>query len=291
MKENKGSLLKYYLLALAAVLGGSSSIVFVRYATAPSLVLVFYRMAAVSILMIPSALRRRDEIGKMNRRTLLLTLLAGICLGAHFFAYFASVRMTSAAACTVLVDLQVIFVALLSGLLFHIRISAKGWCAILTAFSGAAILAFASGNDGTGTFKGNVIAIFGAVFLAFYFMLSSECRKVLSTQAFTCIVYPVTAFMALAGSAASGEALFGYGPVNYLMALCLAVFPTLLGHSLYSYCLKFLPTPTVSTIMLLDAVFAIVWGFLFFGDGVSAAGAAGCVLAIGGVLWYTLLLH
>ena len=262
--------------------------IFVRYATAPALVLVFYRMTAVSLLLLPSAFQHREEIRKMNRRTAFLTVLAGVCLGAHFFAYFASVRMTSAAASSVLVDLQVIFVAILSGILFHVRISVKGWAAILTALSGASILALASGSDGTGTLSGNVLALFGAVFLALYFMLSTECRKVLSTQAFTCIVYPVTGLVALAASVFTGAALTGYGSVNYLMALCLAVFPTLLGHSLYSYCLRFLPTPTVSTIMLLDAVFAILWGFLFFGDGVSAAGAAGCVLAIGGVVWFSL---
>ena len=274
---------------MVAVIGGSSAVIFVRMATAPSMVLVVYRMFMAAILLLPSAVSHREEVLHADRKTKLVAAAAGAVLGLHFFTYFSSVKMTSVAASSILVNLQVIFVAFLSGIIFKTRIRGLGWIAIFTALTGASIITLGSGNDGTGTLSGNMVALLSAVFLGSYFLLSTVCRRHLSTPSFTSITYPVSGLTMLIVALATGTPLFGYGAVNYLMGLCLAVFPTLMGHSLYSYCLKYLPTPTVSTMQLMDAVFAVIWGLLFFDDRLTWVVVIGGILAIGGVIWFNLL--
>ena len=56
------------LTVLLGVAGVSLSAVFVRWATAPSLVLVFYRMAFSLLLLAPLAAARRTEFRALRRR-------------------------------------------------------------------------------------------------------------------------------------------------------------------------------------------------------------------------------
>ena len=65
---------------------------------------------------------------------------------------------------------------------------------------------------------------------------------------------------------AGGETLVGWGAVNLLAGLGMAVFCTLLGHSVFSWGLKFLPPAFISTANLLEPVLASVWGLLLFDE-------------------------
>ncbi len=58
----------------------------------------------------------------------------------------------------------------------------------------------------------------------------------------------------------------GWGPVNLLAGLGMAVFCTLLGHSVFSWGLKYLPPAFISTTNLLEPVLASIWGLLLFGE-------------------------
>ena len=65
------------LIVLLGVAGASLSAVFVRWSTAPSLVLVFYRMAITAALMTPAvALRCRKELAGLHRREVLLCVVS-----------------------------------------------------------------------------------------------------------------------------------------------------------------------------------------------------------------------
>ena len=84
------------LLVVLGVAGVSLSAVFVRWSTAPSLVLALYRMAFSAALLAPYALLRHGrELAALSRREVLLCLASGACLGLHFAAYFESLRWSS----------------------------------------------------------------------------------------------------------------------------------------------------------------------------------------------------
>lgn len=105
------------LIVLLGVAGVSLSAVFVRWSTAPSLILALYRMAFSAALMaVPVLAGRRRELKSLTRRDVLLCLASGLFLGIHFAAYFGALRATSIASAVVLVDTEVFFVAAASAL-------------------------------------------------------------------------------------------------------------------------------------------------------------------------------
>lgn len=253
------------LIVLLGVAGVSLSAVFVRWSTAPSLVLALYRMAFSALLLIPLALARRAEFRSLRRRELCLSLLSGAFLGVHFACYFESLRWTSIAAAVVLVDTEVLFVALASVLILRKKLSRRAWTAVLLAFGGSVAVALADASGG-GALRGNLFALTGSVCMAVYTMLGAVCRRSLSTTVYTSLVYLSAAGTVLAAALAGGQALTGWGPVNLLAGLGMAVFCTLLGHSVFSWGLKYLPPAFISTANLLEPVLAAVWGLLLFGE-------------------------
>ena len=82
---------------------------------------------------------------------------------------------------------------------------------------------------------------------------------------------------------ASGTPLTGYGAENLATALAMAVFCTLLGHSVFSWALRYLPPAFISTVKLLEPVFASVLGFVFLREIPSLATVTGAMLIIIGI--------
>ena len=136
------------LIVILGVVGVSLSAVFVRWSTAPSLVLATYRMAFAAALLTPLAWRRREEFRALRRRELGLSLLSGAFLGCHFACYFEALRWTSIASAVVLVDAEVLFVALATVLILRRRLSGRAWLAVLLAFGGSVTVALADGSAG-----------------------------------------------------------------------------------------------------------------------------------------------
>lgn len=254
------------LVVILGAAGVSLSAVFVRWSTAPSLVLAFYRMAFSALLMAPAAWLRRREFRDLRRRELGLSLLSGAFLGGHFACYFEALRRTSIAAAVVLVDTEVLFVALASALLLGKKPGGRAWAAVLLAFGGSVTVALADASAGADALRGNLFALSGALCMAAYTMLGAVCRRRLSTTVYTALVYLSAACTGLAAALAGGQALTGWGAASLLSGLGMAVFCTLLGHSVFSWGLKFLPPAFISTVKLLEPVFASVWGLLLFAE-------------------------
>jgi drug/metabolite transporter (DMT)-like permease len=250
------------------VVGVSLSAVFVRWSTAPPLALAFYRLAFASALLAPAVFFRcREELRTLGRREAALCCVGGVFLSLHFIAYFFSLQYTSIASSVVLIDTEVFFVALATVFLFHRRLPRRAWLAILLTFCGSALVALSdTASAGSHALLGDALALAGALCMAVYTMIGTVCRKKLSTTVYTFFVYLSASCAVLVMALASGTPVTGWPARDLLLGLCLAVFCTLLGHSLFSWSLRYLPAPYVSTVKLLEPVIAALWGLLLFAE-------------------------
>lgn len=277
------------LIVLLGVLGASLSSIFVRLSTAPSLILVFYRVGMATLLLAPAILvKNRRELQALTVRKVGLCLASGAALGLHFATYFESLRFTSIAASVVLVDTEVLFVAVISILLFRKRLGKQAWLAIFLALAGSVIIAMAdTAGGGPDALRGDLLALCGAFFVAVYTMIGSVCRRSVSTNVYTFLVYLSASLTVLIIALASGQAITGYGNVNYLTGFGMALFCTLMGHSVFSWSLKYLPPAFVSTAKLLEPVFASVLGLLLFREVPGILTVIGGLIIIFAVILYS----
>ena len=277
-----------HLIVMLGVVGVSLSPIFVRFSTAPSMVLVLYRVTFAAVLLTPYVFwRHRDEIQSLKKKALLLCLLAGIFLGLHFVSYFESLRRTAIAPAAVLVNTEAIFVTLGTVLFMKAKLGKTAWFAVLLTFAGSVIVAMADVAGG-GALVGNLLALAGAVFGAVYTMLGTVCRKGgISTMVYSWFLYGSAAVTVLLFVFVSGTAPLGYEPVNFLTTLGMAVCCTIGGHSIYSWGLKFLPASFVASVKMMEPVFASVWGLFLFSEKPGLLVILGGAVVIFGIALYS----
>ena len=274
------------LIVLIGVVGISASAVLVRWSTAPSMVLVLYRMTMAVLLLLPSVLLKgREELKSMTKKEWLLTVAAGCCLGLHFSAFFESLRHTSIAAAVILSDAEVLFVAMGSIFVFHKKLSRQCWVAVILSLIGAVMVALADVGGESGLL-GNALALTSTFLLAMYTMIGASVRSRVSNTTYTFVAYGCAAVTVLVISLIGGTPLSGYGANNLLTALGMAVLCTLMGHSIFTWGLKYLPPAYISTVKLLDPVFSAVWGLLLFREIPTLPVIVGGVIVIAGVFLY-----
>lgn len=275
------------LIVVLGVLGASFSAIFVRFATAPSVVLVVYRMLFAVIVLFPAMLlRHREELKQLTRRDVFLCVCSGCFLGLHFLTYFESLRYTDVASSVTLVDMEVFFVALGTHFLMGTKISRRGWAGIVAVFLGSIIITLGGVKGGSNPLYGDLLALIGAVFVACYTVLGKISRSRLSTTVYTTIVYAAGTITVLVAALWKQIPLTGYGSRNLLCGLGLAVFCTLLGHSIFSWALKYEDAAFISAAKMLEPVYSSILAVFLFHEVLTLQTGIGAVLIIGGIWYY-----
>ena len=271
------------VIILLGVVGTSLSGILVRYADAPSELLVFYRMLFAMLLLTPVAgIWHGTEINHVKAKDLVYSAISGIFLGLHFMCYFEGIRRTSISSAAALVDTEVFFVSIGGVLFLKEKLPWKSWCFIAITFIGSMIIAL--GDWRGGGFIGDILALSGAISSSVYTLIGRKVRSSMSTTLYTWIVYFFAAVIALAGTWGDGLRTDHIDERNLLIAFALAVFCTLLGHSVFCWGLKYEPASFVSTAKLLEPVFASTLGIFLFQELPSFTSCMGALLIILGIV-------
>ena len=276
---------------LVIVLGTVSislSAIFARMASAPSIILVFYRMLFACVLLLPVVfVKCRDELKRLQRKDIFLCACSGLFLGMHFTLYFESLKYTSIAASVVLVNLEVFFVALFLFFMYREKIPVKGILGIGAAFLGTVLIAVTDMGSGSNVVFGDILAFGGSFCVAVYTLIGRSCRTHIPTSVYTCFVYGFACLTVGIAALISGTPFSGYEPINYGLALGMTIFCTFFGHSVYSWGLKYLNASYITTIKLLEPVFASILGLLIFREIPGVFVIIGGAVVIGGIIYYT----
>ena len=278
------------IMIVIGVIGISLSSIFVKYSAAPSAVTAAFRLLWTVLLMTPAALGSceiRTEIARMGRRNFLLSTLSGLFLALHFWTWFESLQHTSVASSTTIVCTEVIWVSLGYWLFMKGRMSGREIGAVAVTLLGSVMIAFADSKAQGAHLYGDLLALLAAAAVAVYVLIGKAVRRSLSTTAYTYIVYSACAAALVLISAAQGQPLFSYGPSALVVGLLLAVFSTILGHSIFSWCLKYFSPSFVSASKLCEPVAASVLACFLFGEMPVPMQVLGGILIIGGVLYYS----
>lgn len=278
------------IMIVVGVIGISLSSIFVKYSSAPSAVTAAFRLLWTVLLLTPAALGKREiraEFKAVSRRNLLLSVLSGVFLALHFWTWFESLQHTSVASSTTIVCTEVIWVSLGYWLFMKGKLAAKAIGAIAVTLVGSVLITLADSRAQGMHLYGDLLALLAAIAVAVYVLIGKAVRRDLSTTAYTYIVYLACSAALVLICGLQGLDLFSYGPGALIVGLLLAVFSTILGHSIFSWCLKFFSPSFVSASKLCEPVAASVLAAVLFGELPAPMQVLGGALIIGGVLYYS----
>jgi drug/metabolite transporter (DMT)-like permease len=247
------------VLALS-VIGISFAAPLIRLSHAHAVVIATWRLF-FSLIIVGIALAITGgwrQWRTLDRMGLALAAGAGVLLALHFWAWNASIALTTIAASTVLVDLQPVLVAGASAVWLREAPSFRQWMGIALAVVGAAVLGSADwggpGAHATNALLGDLLALGGGVAAALYYLTGRRVRQKLDLWPYVAIVYGVCFVTLLSISVASRLPLLQQPPRELAIFAALAIGPMLLGHTGMNWALKFAPAFVVNLAVLGEPV-------------------------------------
>jgi drug/metabolite transporter (DMT)-like permease len=282
-RNNKHGFSPYLILALG-VIGISFSAFLARMTDAPPAIIAFWRLIFTCLLLSPLAIRDRAQFKAVCRKDLLLSLLSGLFLCLHFIFWFASIPRTSISSATLLVNIHPLVVVTAGWLgKEKVHLQALPWAG--AALAGIALLGW-SGLQMAGGVTGNILAAAGGLMLAGYYLVGRNVRPRVAISIYSFLVYSSSALLLLVVNLAAGNPLFSYISSDWMVFAALAVVPTICGHTLLNWSLKYLPASAISMGALGEPVIATILAIPLLREIPGPLQLAGGILVIVGIAMF-----
>lgn len=266
----------------------SFSAILTKMSDAPPLIIAAYRLAFTVLLLLPVVIKSKiPEIKNIDKKSLNICMISGVFLALHFATWITSISYTSIASAVVLVNTHPIFIVIASYIIFKEKVSKKAFAGIMTAIIGSIIISAGNSTLGTNVLLGDILALLGAVFIAGYLLIGRVARQKLTVTTYTFLVY-FSAWITLMVMVLIAEIpLFPYSGKDLLIFLGLAIFCTLLGHSIFNWALVHVTPTFISTAVLGEPVGAIIWAMIFFAEFPTLWQYVGSGIIMSGIYIYS----
>jgi drug/metabolite transporter (DMT)-like permease len=244
--------------------------------------IAFYRMLlAAAMLIVPALIWR--QVPWLAGRDLALLALGGLSLAIHFGAWIASLKYIPISTAIILVDSHPLFVVIASYFFFKERPSSRILFGTAAGLAGAAII-FGGGFKGLGReFRGEVLALAGALAMVSYLMVGRALRARLSLLGYVVPLYLLCAAFLLAWIAITRGQLLQLNASAWAYLLALSIVPTIFGHTLFNWAIKHVGASAVSVAFLGEPVIASLLAFFFYGQRPPTETFIGGPLVLAGI--------
>ncbi len=259
----------------------SGASVLVKLSTAAPLVIAFYRLAFSVVLLGGPLLWQKPE--RPSRRDIGLSLLSGVFLAAHFATWFFSLTLTSIASSTVLVSTHPFLVLAYNYLVRGERTTRSALAGVLVAVVGASLIGWGDFALDARSLLGDLLAFLGAVTVTGYFLIGQNVRQRVGAVVYSATAYSSATVVLLVLALLWGSPLHGFDSINWWIFTGLAVFPTIFGHTLFNWALKFVPASVISVNILAEPIGASLLAYAIWRSLPSTPSLMGAVLLLVGV--------
>lgn len=275
---------KANIIMFLAILATSTGSIFAKAADAPALVTAAYRLGLASIILVPWAMiHYREEIKGLTSKDWIYTVISGGALAIHFASWISSLQYISIASCVVLVNTSPLWVALAAPFITGDRIDKKTAMAISLAVIGAVIIGWGDFSTGPDAWKGDGLALLGAISLTVYLLLGRKVRAKVSLMPYVAVCYGSAAAFLWIALMLSSLPVTGYSWHTWGAFWGMALIPQILGHSAYNWALRWVNPAVVAVMLLGEPIGSSVMAWAFFHEVPGPAIVLGGCFILSGI--------
>ncbi|MFX0184654.1 MAG: DMT family transporter [Candidatus Hodarchaeota archaeon] len=278
------------IIATIAVSWASIFISILLQNDVPAVVIAFWRLFLSVLFLIPFIARKeiRDQFKThLNFPYQRFFILSGFFLSLHFLSWIQSLTSLSVAASVIVVNSSPIWVIILSFLLLREKITRYQFIGLILGFFGLSLITLSQDNQQTSDLisEGILLALFGAVMIAFYFIIGKRMRTQLTVPNIPYVFFVnffCSAFL-FVFAFILGENIFRFTLNDLVLFVALAIGPSLLGHAMYTYAMKQLSAQTVSLAVIGETVGASLLAWIILSQILTPTTLVGGLLIILGI--------
>lgn len=222
-----------------------------------------------------------SELKLITKRDWLFSSISGVFLALHFILWFESLNYTSVASSTVLVTLQPLFAFVGSYIFFKEKFTIKAICSAIIALIGSVIISWGDFRISGSALYGDVLALIACGLVTAYLMFGQSVRQRVSLMTYTFVVYSISSVTLFIYVFIKNEPFFSYPTSDWVYFILLAIIPTLLGHTIFNWSVKWISASTISMAILFEPVGATVLAYYLLGENIYWTQATGGLIVIG----------
>jgi drug/metabolite transporter (DMT)-like permease len=224
----------------------SSAAVLIRMTPAPASSIAFWRLFLTAIMLAPLLFKKRRH--PVPVRQILPLALSGLFLALHFIFWIHSLSLLPVALSTALVSTHPLMLAVYSRLRQHRRLQTSTRWSLGLVVLGLCLLGLGDMRHIDWTGVGEALA--GALFAGLYLLTGQHARQQLSASEYSTGTYAAASVLLAASELLRRGNL---GPMNghlLVLYLLMALIPTLGGHTLFNWLLRWVPASRLSLAMV-----------------------------------------
>lgn len=265
----------------------SFSSIFVKWSDSPVSIQAMYRLMITMLLMLPFCFKYIPELRKFTGADIVKLVASGTMLAVHFLLWMGSLQWTSVANSTIILALQPLFVMIGAYILFKEKTSLSAIAGMGIAFIGVFLLIGKGGLSGGGThLKGDLMSLFGTMAVAVHMLLGQMVLKRIPPFLYSWFVFAFASIFLAAYNGLSGIPMTGYPPREWGIFLLLAIVPTVFGHLLFNWLMRYSSASTVSMSVLGEPVGASLLAFILLNETMNGLQAAGGAIVMLGLILF-----
>jgi len=266
-------------LLLAALLGGNIALAlgpwFVRMADTGPVAAGFWRLFLALPFVLLLARVNGQRLTGMGPKTLGLVALGAVTFALDLASWHIGIGLTRLGNATLFGNagsIVLLFWGFIAG-----RMLPKGleWLAIVFALAGAVILMGRSLEISNATLIGDLFCLAAGLLYAVYLLTLQGARGAFGSWSLLAWVSVFGCPVLLGIALALGEPVW---PTNWTPVIGLFIVSQLIGQGLMVYSLKYFPPLVVGLALLTQPAVASLYGWLAFGEVLSAMDIIGMVL-------------
>jgi len=278
----------YSLSIIATIIGALAvglSPIFVRVSDLGPEASAFYRaFLAIPVLWVWRLADLKNPMAtRVKFSDQLLLAVPGLLFAGDLAFWHASIKLTSVANATLLANFAPIFVTIGGYLLFRERVTKIFVVGMVMTIIGAGFLVGNSFAYSASSVLGDGFGLITGMFFAAYILAIGRLRVKFSTAALmfwgtiwtALFLFPVALFGA--------DNLVPLSMIGWAVLIALAWVSHVLGQGLIAYALAHLPAQFSSVTIVLEAVFAVAFGWIILAEKLEIVQWIGIVVVLTGI--------
>jgi drug/metabolite transporter (DMT)-like permease len=252
--------------------GGSFLFTKIGLREIPPQLFVFTRFTLATLIMLIVSVRR---LPSLNRGTIQRGVIVGTALGLTNLSFVFGVQGTSISRAGVLNNLFVLFIPIITRLVWRDRIGRTNLAGISVAALGICLLA---SSGGVGFNRGDLLSTVCALFIAAHIITVSKVLRNDDVYLISMVQFATVAVIAGIATLVSPTVQFSYSPTGLMTVVYCAIFPTVICFTLQNTFQRYVTPTRAGLIYTLDPVWSLLAGLFVLGETLKTLEWLGCGL-------------
>lgn len=263
----------YFFLILTTLFwGGSFLFTKIGLREIPPTLFVFTRFTLATLIMLIVFARR---LPALNREILRRGVIVGFALGLTNISFVFGIQGTSISRAGILNNLFVLFIPLITKLVWRDRIGRTNLGGIILAALGIWLLAT---SGGAGFNRGDLLSTICALFIAIHIITVSKVLRDDDVYLVSMVQFATVALISGFAALAAPPTPFSITPTGVMTVVYCAIFPTVICFTMQNNFQRYVTPTRAGLIYTLDPVWSLVAGLFVLGEHLKPLEWLGCGL-------------